>query len=578
MFRLAAFKRWIRTNSGSLKKGCFCFAKAMVFYMNNKLKAVVFVLILLIPTYLAVAAYVSSQSGKVEDSRSVVKMSILDPDGNIYTYSQDEKQDTAEAVRAAKSEIEFMTAMNKNAVQQTAMPDAIADAKTFCVTYDVFHSTCVYNYYFTDDPGAAFFEDPTGDIYKINAEDASAFLCKDYAACLYNGSEYPVLKIGEAVVTPKSLDWRYQLFNGTYRPMEVTTTEDMHSYRMNARLSMSFNLEPDVINIEVYDGSEMIYKDNYANLSQISITEQKQLRFHIEAKWYEVNGKEGQGEAAYDFMATVNAPASFYLNTNSITNGDFCMITVKDKPEDAIVQFTSEPDLGYTPTFVEDGDYYRALVPVSCEKEAGTYTFTLSCDGVTQELTLNVAPKEYKESAYNISQSIVEKTRTEATLASFDDIMRPVAQSLSVATDHMFHGTFTQGVPDSVADWLTTGYGRWRVINGGTRYQHMGVDYLAGVGTEISAVNDGVVIYVGETDLSGVTVVIEHGLGLKSWYCHLSEAAVQLGDSVAKGDVIAYSGATGFCDGGTAHIGLSVFDVPVCPYTYWENEVEFNNP
>ena len=548
--------------------------------MNKSLKAVIFILLLFIPTYLAIAAYISSQDGSIDDSRTVVKMAITDPDGGTYIFSSENEGDNAEALnREAAQEIAFLTSINKNADEQEAMPDAIADAEVFKVTYDSFNRTSIYEYYFTDDPGAAFFKDPDGKIYKITSEDASAFLCKDYAACLYNGSEYPVLTIGETKVMPQSLDWRYQLFNGTYRPLETETTPEMHNYRMNARLAFSFNLEPDVIDITVYDGEDVIYKDNYANLSQIVISEQKQLRFHIEAKWYEVDGKEGQGEAVYDFMATVNAPASFYLNTSTITNGDFCMVTVKDKPDDAEIQFTSEPDLGgFTPTFVEDGEYYRALIPVSCEQPSGVYTFTLSCDGVTQELILNVADKTYGESPYSISQSIVEATRTEATLASFADIMLPVAKSLSVANDHLFEGTFTQGVTDSVADWLTTGYGRWRIINGGTRYQHMGVDYLAGIGSEISAVNNGVVIYVGETDLSGVTVVIEHGLGLKSWYCHLSETAVQLGDTVSKGDVIAYSGATGFCESGTAHIGLSVFEVAVCPYTYWDTPVEFNNP
>lgn len=548
--------------------------------MNNKAKAVIFVLLLFIPTYLAVAAYVTSQSSSIEDSRSVVKMSILDPDGSLYTYAPEAENASEDEIRAAEAEIAFLTSINKNAQEQTAMPDAIADAETFTVTYEGFNRSSVYTYYFTDDPDAAFFRDPEDNIYKITSEDASAFLCKDYAACLYNGSEYPVLTVGDATVIPQSLDWRYQLFNGTYRPMETETTDETHNYRMNARLSMSFNLEPDVIDITVYDGDNVIYKDNYANLSQVSITEQKQLRFHIEAKWYEVDGKEGQGEAVYDFMATVNAPASFYLNVNTITNGEFCMITVKDKPEDEEITFVSEPDLGFTPVFVEDGDYYRALVPVNCERPSGVYTFTLSCDGVTQELVLNVEDKTYASSDYNISSTIVGATRTEATLASFEEIMRPVAQSLSVAADHLFEGTFTQGVTDDVAKWLTGGYGRWRLINGSetNKYQHMGVDYLASVGSEVSAVNNGVVIYVGETDYSGTTVVIEHGLGLKSWYCHLSESAVQLGDTVKKGDVIAYSGESGFCDGGTVHVGLSVFDVAVCPYTYWENEIVFNNP
>jgi murein DD-endopeptidase MepM/ murein hydrolase activator NlpD len=97
-------------------------------------------------------------------------------------------------------------------------------------------------------------------------------------------------------------------------------------------------------------------------------------------------------------------------------------------------------------------------------------------------------------------------------------------------------------------------------------------------GHEVSAVNNGVVIYVGETDLSGVTVVVEHGLGLKSWYKNLSEALVGVGDTVSKGDVIARSGATGFCDMPSVQVDLTVFDVPVCPYTYQETPVIFNNP
>ncbi|MCQ2431144.1 MAG: M23 family metallopeptidase [Clostridia bacterium] len=537
--------------------------------MNNKLKAVIFILLLFIPTYLAVAYYINAQSGAVDGSRGIEKMEISDPDGKSYLY-------TADKADGGAAEIEFLTSVNKNAKEQTDMPDALADAKIFRVVYTTFNRASTYEYYFTPNPDAAFFKDPEGKIFKINSQDASAFLCKDYAACMYNGSVHPVLKISGEEVLPQSLDWRYKLFNGAYRAMETETTDARKTYRMNARLAMSFNLEPDLIDISVYDGDELIYSDNYANLSRLSITEQKNLRFHIEAKWYEVDGKEGQGEAVYDFNARVNAPASFYLNVSTIQRGEFCVITVKDKPEDADVLFAAEPDINFTPTFVEDGDYYRALIPIACEQPAGNYTFTVSCDGVTQELLLGVTDKEFHEAPYSIDQSIINATRTEATLASFDELMKPVAQSLALGADHMFNGTFLEGPADT--SLLITGFGRIRVINGGTKYQHQGVDYLVREGTDIQAVNDGVVIYVGATDLSGNIVVVEHGLGLKSWYCHLSETKVSKGDTVHKGDVIALSGDTGFCAQATAHIGLSVFEVPVCPYTLWEAEIPLNNP
>ena len=175
-----------------------------------------------------------------------------------------------------------------------------------------------------------------------------------------------------------------------------------------------------------------------------------------------------------------------------------------------------------------------------------------------------------------VSQSVIDATRTEATLASYDEIMTPVAKSLNIATDHLFDGTFLTGAPD-VAQ-IRAGYGRIRVINGGASYQNPGVVYMVSEGHEVSAVNNGVVIYVGETDLSGVTVVVEHGLGLKSWYKNLTEAVVEVGDTVNKGDLLAYSGATGFCDMASVQIDLTVFDVPVCPYTYQETPVLFNNP
>ena len=541
--------------------------------MNSKLKAVIFVLLLFIPTYLAVAEYVTSQSAGIGDSRSVEMMRITDPEGTEYSFEGEVSGDGS-----GMKEIEFLTSVNKNAREQQNLPDALASARVFRVTYKSFNKTCDYEYYFSDDPDAAFYRDPEGKVFKITQEDAGEFLCKDYAACLYKGSEYPVLTVGGETVLPLSLDWRYQLFNGTYRPMETPTTASSLTYRMNARFALSFNLEPDVMAVSVYDGDSLIYDGTYAGLSQISVDETKLLRFHIEAKWYEIEGKEGQGEGIYDFMGRVNAPASFYLNVNSVDRGEFCVVTVKDKPEDADVTFVSEPDIGYKPVFVEDGDYYRALVPLKTDLAGGDYVFTLSCDGVTQELTLNVNEKEFLGVNYTIATAILNATRTEATLASFDETMRPVAQSLKVAADHMFSGVFLEGVP--MGAQLFTGFGRFRTINDDAKstYQHMGVDYLVMEDSQITAVNDGVVVYVGSTDLSGNIIVVEHGLGLKSWYCHLNEPIVSVGDTVRKGDVIASSGATGFCAQGTAHIGLSVFDVPVCPYSLWENPIELNNP
>ena len=48
--------------------------------------------------------------------------------------------------------------------------------------------------------------------------------------------------------------------------------------------------------------------------------------------------------------------------------------------------------------------------------------------------------------------------------------------------------------------------------------------------------------------------------------------------TVGKGDVLGGAGKTGFAAQTTAHIGLSVFDVPVSPYPLWENALEMIKP
>ena len=77
--------------------------------MNHKLKAFIFILLLFIPTYLAVASYIGSQDASIEDSRAVVRMSILDPDGGTYVFTPNsEGEDAEQQNKEAAAEIAFL--------------------------------------------------------------------------------------------------------------------------------------------------------------------------------------------------------------------------------------------------------------------------------------------------------------------------------------------------------------------------------------------------------------------------------------------------------------------------------------
>ena len=102
---------------------------------------------------------------------------------------------------------------------------------------------------------------------------------------------------------------------------------------------------------------------------------------------------------------------------------------------------------------------------------------------------------------------------------------------------------------------------------------HDGLDFGITSGTEIVASGDGVIVGIGNTDIVstcqswGKWILIEHPFGLSTLYAHLSLQKVRLGQKVQTGELIGYSGNTGFSTGPHLHFG--VYDakgIEVVPY------------
>ena len=85
---------------------------------------------------------------------------------------------------------------------------------------------------------------------------------------------------------------------------------------------------------------------------------------------------------------------------------------------------------------------------------------------------------------------------------------------------------------------------------------HRGYDISAKQGRPIKASNHGVVRMAQDRHYGGNTVIIDHGLGLFSVYCHLSEFRCQKGDRVKKGDIVGLVGSTGRATGPHLHWGI----------------------
>ena len=96
---------------------------------------------------------------------------------------------------------------------------------------------------------------------------------------------------------------------------------------------------------------------------------------------------------------------------------------------------------------------------------------------------------------------------------------------------------------------------------------HNGIDFGMKIGTPVKAVADGKVAGAGDTDITckgasfGRWILIKFTNGLAATYGHLSVISVVEGQTVKAGDIIGYSGNTGYSTG--PHLHISVYDAAV---------------
>ena len=120
----------------------------------------------------------------------------------------------------------------------------------------------------------------------------------------------------------------------------------------------------------------------------------------------------------------------------------------------------------------------------------------------------------------------------------------------------------TTGFIWPVSGPITSPFGmRWGTL-------HPGIDIGVPIGTPIHAAAAGTVIYCGWMSGYGNLVMIDHGGDLATLYGHQSRIAVSCGESVTQGQVIGYSGCTGFCTGPHVHFEVRVNGSPVDPLGY----------
>jgi murein DD-endopeptidase MepM/ murein hydrolase activator NlpD len=150
-------------------------------------------------------------------------------------------------------------------------------------------------------------------------------------------------------------------------------------------------------------------------------------------------------------------------------------------------------------------------------------------------------------------------------LRSQQDVLSSLEQY--ILTKDTIFGSIPTGKPVD-SGWVSSFYGyRIDPFNGKKTF-HQGIDIAGKVGSEVHAVAEGIVTWVGNRGGYGSLVEVDHGNGYVTRYAHNEEVTVEKGQRVSRGDTLALMGSTGRSTGPHVHFEVLRDGRHVNPYNF----------
>ena len=181
-----------------------------------------------------------------------------------------------------------------------------------------------------------------------------------------------------------------------------------------------------------------------------------------------------------------------------------------------------------------------------------------------QEKQTLLATTKNQESAFQKQLTVLQQQQAaiNSEIEAIDAILRTKIDPSTLPA--LGAGVLMMPVQGDTQGDVTQGYGATAFAQSEYVHKwHNGIDLAASIGTPILAAADGVVAAEANEDLYcphgayGKFVTINHHNGLTTLYGHLSKILVTAGETVARGQLIGYSGATGDVTG--PHLHFTVF-------------------
>lgn len=237
------------------------------------------------------------------------------------------------------------------------------------------------------------------------------------------------------------------------------------------------------------------------------------------------------GYYRYAFRFTIQASAELTLSAQRIEQGGVAALEISGMVGSGTPAV--ETDLGSVQC-VRSPAGWRCYIPAAYNASAGSHDIAVTVNGQILPLTLVVTAKTFGE-----AEAQPDPPAPSGAAEEFRNVIWSLYEA--PAREKMWHGAFL--CPVELYTVLLD-YGQTKVMGGARAGQSNSTLLYTIPGDPVRAPANGVVAVAQELGLTGNTVVIDHGCGLRSYLYGLGSIHVQPGQTVARGDALGQVGET----------------------------------
>ena len=248
----------------------------------------------------------------------------------------------------------------------------------------------------------------------------------------------------------------------------------------------------------------------------------------------------------------------FLFNVTAPRPGGIAIVRVTDAQTDSapIVLFEGKKAL-----VLRLENKWAAIIGIPLDQEIGPAEATVrTADDRHWTIEFEVGPYDYREQHLTVGKSFVDLTKEQLNRVGKE--RKIINKSLTNWRNQQLTDITLM---EPVSGRRSSSFGLRRFFNEQPRSPHKGMDIAADKGTPVVAPADGIVTATGNYYFNGNTVIIDHGQGFVTMYCHLDEIDVETGQRLTTGTRLGRVGETGRVTGPHLHFGTYLSGTAVDP-------------